>query len=181
MTDPLSVAASVAGLISLGIQVTQSLVDFYKAYENRDSELVHTIERLDSLLDIFQCLRKILSDRHFQAEERSLVESIETSINSCEESIQELQDECQKFSETTSQGIKAAVRVAGRRVTYPFRRSTLQKLDENIDDIRGNLSSALSVLQLEDTQRVQDDITVQFVFQIRSPDHRPYRSNKMLG
>ena len=159
MTDPLSVAASVAGLISLGIQVTQSLVDFYNAYENRDSELVHTIERLDSLLDIFQCLRKILSDRHFQAEERSLVESIETSINSCEEFIQELQDECQKFSETPSQGIKAAVRVAGRRVTYPFRRSTLQKLDEDIDDIRGNLSSALSVLQLKDTQRVQDDIT----------------------
>ena len=53
MTDPLSVAASVAGLISLGIQVTQSLADFYNAYENRDSELVHTIERLDSLLDIF--------------------------------------------------------------------------------------------------------------------------------
>ena len=159
MTDPLSVAASVAGLISLGIQVTQSLVDFYNAYENRDSELVHTIERLDSLLEIFQYLRKILSDRHFQAEERSLVESIETSINSCEEFIQELQDECQKFSETPSQGIKAAVRVAGRRVTYPFRRSTLQKLDEDIDDIRGNLSSALSVLQLKDTQRVQDDIT----------------------
>ena len=65
MTDLLFVAASVAGLISLGIQVTQSLVDFYKAYENRNSELVHTIERLDSLLDIFQCLRKILSDRHF--------------------------------------------------------------------------------------------------------------------
>ena len=30
--EPLSVAASVAGLISLGIQVTQSLVDFYNAY-----------------------------------------------------------------------------------------------------------------------------------------------------
>ena len=56
MTEPLSVAASVAGLISLGIQVTQSLVNFYNAYKYRDSDLVHMIERLDSLLDIFQCL-----------------------------------------------------------------------------------------------------------------------------
>ena len=48
MIEPLSVAASVAGLISLGIQVTQSLVSFYNAYENRDSDLVHIIERLDS-------------------------------------------------------------------------------------------------------------------------------------
>ena len=156
MTEPLSV---VAGLISLGIQVTQSLVNFYNAYKNRDSDLVHMIERLDSLLDIFQCLKKTLSDRHFQVDERSLVESIKTSIKSCEEWIQELQDEYQKFTKTSSQGVKAAVRVAGRRVTYPFRQSTLQKLDEDIGEIRANLSSALNVLQLKDTQRIQDDVT----------------------
>ena len=34
----------------------------------------------------------------------------------------------------------------------------MRTLNEDIDDIRGNLSSALSVLQLKDTQRVQDDI-----------------------
>ena len=125
MTEPLSVAASVAGLVSLGIQVTQSLVNFYNTYKYRDSDLVHMIERLVSLLDIFQCVKKTLPHRHFQADERSLVESIETSIKSCEEWIQELQDECQKFSKTSLQGVKAAVRVAGRRVTYPFRQSTL--------------------------------------------------------
>lgn len=167
MTEPLSVAGSVAGLISLGIQVTQSLVNFYNAYKNRDSDLVHMIERLDSLLDIFQCLKKTLSDRHFQVDERSLIESIETSIKSCEEWIQELQDECQKFTKT-SQGVKAAVRVAGRRVTYPFRQSTLQKLDEDIGEIRANLSSALNVLQLKDTQRIQDDVTQMKVLLISS-------------
>lgn len=45
------------------------------------------IERLDTLLDVFQCLEKTLSCRKFQADERSLVESIETSIKSCEELI----------------------------------------------------------------------------------------------
>lgn len=73
MTEPLSVAASVAGLISLGIQVTQSLVEFYNAYKNRDSDLVDMAERLESLLDIFQCLGKTLSDRSFQADEQSLI------------------------------------------------------------------------------------------------------------
>ena len=159
MAEPLSVAASVAGLISLGIQATQSLVDFYNAYKHRDSDLVHMTERLDGLLDIFQCLTKTLSDRDFQADERGLVESIETSIKNCDEGIQELRDECQKFSKTSSQGVKAAVGVAGRRVTYPFRRSTLQKLDEDIGEIRANLSSALDVLQLKDNKRIQDDIT----------------------
>ena len=159
MTEPLSVAASVAGLISLGIQVTQSLVDFYNAYKHRDSDLVHMTKRLDGLLHIFQCLTKTLSDRDFQADERGLVKSIETSITNCDEGIQELQDECQKFSKTSLQGVKAAVRVAGSRVTYPFRRSTLQKLDEDIGEIRANLSYALDVLQLKDNKRIQDDIT----------------------
>ena len=90
MTELLSVAASVAGLISLGIQVTQSLINFYNTYENRDSHLVYMIERLNSLLDIFQCLKNTLSDRHFQADERSLVESIQTSIKSYKKLIQEL-------------------------------------------------------------------------------------------
>ena len=42
---------------------------------------------------------------------------------------------------------------------YPFRQSTLQKLDEDIGEIRANLSFALSMLQLDDTQRLQDDVT----------------------
>ncbi len=158
MTDPLSGAAGVAGLISLGIQVTQSLVDFYNAYKSRDSDLVGMTGRLESLLDTFKCLEKTLSDRSFQADEQGLINNIETSIKNCDELIQELQDECQKFSKT-SNGIKTAVRVAGRRATYPFRQSTLQKLDEDISEIRANLSSALDVLQLKDTQRIQDDVT----------------------
>lgn len=48
---------------------------------------------------------------------------------------------------------------------YPFRQSTLQKLDEDIGEIRANLSSALHVLQLKDNKRIQDDITeIKFLF-----------------
>lgn len=47
---------------------------------------------------------------------------------------------------------------AGRWVTF-FRQSTLQKLEEDINEIRANLSSALNVLQLKDTERTQDDAT----------------------
>ena len=159
MTEPLSVAASVAGLISLGIQVTQSLVDFYNAYKNRVSDLVDTTERLESLLDIFQCLGKTLSDRRFQADEQNLISSIETSVKNCDELIQELQHECQKFNKTPSQGLEATFKVAGRRMLYPFRQSTLQKLDEDISEIRAHLSFTLDVLQLQDNKRIQDDVT----------------------
>lgn len=158
MSEPLSIAGSVVGLISLGIQVTQSLVDFYISYKHQDSELVGTIEKLDSLLIVLKFFERTLSDRKFQADEKSLIKNIETSIENCDELIHELQGECQKFSKATSNGIKGVVKVAGHRVIYPFRQSTLQKLDEDISELPGNLSIALDVLQLKDTQKIQDDV-----------------------
>ncbi|KAL9124786.1 MAG: hypothetical protein Q9175_008178, partial [Cornicularia normoerica] len=159
MTDPVSVTGTVVGVTALGIQVTQSLVNFYSSYKCQKAELLHMTERLDGLLDIFQCLDKALSDRNPQADEQSLMKTIETSTQSCVGLIRELQDECQKFSKTPSNEFIAAVKVAGRRATYPFRQSTLQKLDEAIGEIRVNLSSALEVLQLKDNKRIQDDRT----------------------
>ena len=158
MSDPLSIAASVAGLISLGIQVTQSLIHFYTSYKHQESDIVNTIEKLESLVDIFQELEKTLIDRKYQEDERSLIEKIEKTIKDCEESIKELQEELQKFSKTSSNNIKAIAKVTARRVAYPFRQSTLQKLEEDISDIRANLSFTLSILQLKDNRRVQDDV-----------------------
>lgn len=159
MTDPVSIVGSVVGVVSLGIQVTQSLVDFYNSYRYRDSELAGITERLEGLTETFQSLEKALSSRTFQVDERNLVKSIEKSITNCDELVQELQDECQKLSKPSSTGLTAAIKVAGRRVAYPFRQSTLQKIDENIGEIRANISFALDVLQLKNTQRVQDDVT----------------------
>ena len=158
MSDPLSVAASVAGLISLGITVSQSLVDFYNSYKDLDSDLNSTVKRLESLLDIFRYLEETISNRKFQTGEQDLVNNIEASISACGNLIHELQVEWEKFSKTSSDSFKAAIRTAARRATYPFRRSTLQKIDEEIDEIRANLSSALGVLQLKDNSRVQTDV-----------------------
>ena len=154
----IAVPASVAGLISLGIKVTQSLVEFYTLYKHQDSEINGMTERLESLLSIFQSLEKALSNRKFQVDEQCLIHNIESSITKCDELVQELEEECQKFHKATSGGIKAVFGVAGRRATYPFRQSTLHKLDEDIGDLHRNLSLAINVLQLKDSKNFQDDI-----------------------
>ena len=157
MSDPLSIAAGAAGLLSLGIEVTKSLVDFYNAQKGREAELDGIVGRLQDLTETLQLLDKSLSGRLFQASERSSLAKIEKSIATCDDYIQELQEECKKFDKTSSIGVGAALKVAARNVTYPFRQSTLHKLDEDISEIRGHLSLALEVLQLEKTQTLHDD------------------------
>ena len=159
MTDPLSVTAGIAGLISLGIQVTGSLVRFYTAYKGQDTDIAQTIGKLENLLDTFRFLDTALQHRTFRPDEHGLLKNIESSAQNCHELIQELNEECEKFNRTPTTGIKDAIRTAGRRAAYPFRQSTLQKLDEAISEIRQNLTLALDVLQLRDHKHTQDDIT----------------------
>ena len=156
MGDPISVTGSVLAVISLGIQVTQSLVNFYNSYKIQNPDLAHTRDMLDSLLKIFQSLEKTLLDREFLADEQDLVKNIETSIKNCDDLIYEMQDEVQKFDKTSPEETVAIIKRAGRRATYPFRQSTLQKLDEDIKNVRANISSALDALQLKDYEKIQD-------------------------
>src|SRR5437764_9258841 len=159
MTDPVSVTAGIVGLISFGIQVTGSLVKFYTSYKGQDSDVSRTTEKLESLLHTFQFLDAALQSRTFRPDEVDLIQNIESSIHKCDDLIQELKQECEKFNKASINGIKGTIKVAGRRAAYPFRQSTLQKLDEDISEIRDNLLLALDVLQLSDHQKIQDDIT----------------------
>jgi len=156
--DGLSAAASVAGIISLGIQVTQSLVDFYAAYKGQQSHVAHITKRLERLLNMFKSLEKQLASRKFRLDDQDLFKNIEDSMNDCQEYIGELQSETQKLKANPDDGIRAAAITAARKVAYPFRRSTLQRLGEDIDEVVSRLSLALQVLQQIDFGTVQDDI-----------------------
>ena len=158
MTDLLSATAGIAGLISLGIQVTGSLVKFYTSYKGQDTDITRTTAKLQTLLDSFQLLQAALQSRTFQSNEQDLIKNVKSSIHQCDEHIQELEEECKKCEKASATDINATIRAAGRRAAYPFRHSTLQNLDEVIDEILQNLSLALDVLQLRDHKNTQDDI-----------------------
>jgi hypothetical protein len=156
--DGLSVAASVAGVISLGIQVTQSLIDFYEAYKGLKSDIANTAKKLETLLCVLESLERQSNNRKFRADEQDLLEIIEGSIKACEENIDELKTKIEKFKHCSGDGIRAAVRTATNQFAYPFKLSTLQKLDADINEIVSHVSLALQVLQQKDIGNVQDDI-----------------------
>ena len=156
--DGLSVAASVAGVLSLGIQVTQSLVKFYSVYKNQKYDIACTIKKLENLLGVLEILHNQTANRRFCAGEQDLLKNIESSIQVCEEYIQDLQSEIEKLRGESTHGIRAAARTAAYKVAYPFRQSTLQKLDENIDEIVSHLTLALQLLGQKDFCKVKSNI-----------------------
>ncbi|KAF7521816.1 hypothetical protein PCG10_007913 [Penicillium crustosum] len=157
MADPLSIASGVAGLLSFGIQVTQTLVDFYSAYKNQTPDLAKITLNLQNLLSILQSLDSARQSGQPQTD--ALLQEIDKAAVGCREIIEELSDECQKFQKDTALSLKDRIQVAGRRATYPFRKSTLQKLEEDIGEIRENLSLALNILQVRNQAGLEDGIS----------------------
>ena len=110
--DPFSAAAGIAGLISLGIQVTGSLVKFYTSYKGQDSDVTRMTEQLESLLHTFELLDRALQSRTFRPDEE-LIKNVESSIHKCDDLIQEFKQKCEKFDKASIHGIKGAIKVAG--------------------------------------------------------------------
>ncbi|KAF4461453.1 hypothetical protein FALBO_11747 [Fusarium albosuccineum] len=158
MTDPLSVAGSTVGIISLGITVAQGLFDYYAAFQGQKSDVAHTTKKLSRLLELLESLRRQLERREPQADDGGILANVNSCMEDCKELIQDLQAELSKFNRAPQQGTMAGLRSAGRRIAYSFRQSTLQKLDEDVDDLVSCLSLAMQSLQRSDIGKVQDDI-----------------------
>lgn len=153
----MDVAASIAGLISLGIQVTQSLIDYYTAYKGRETDVADTTKKLKRLSDMLESLRCHLVGRKFLADDQDLLKTIEGALRDCEGYIHELQSQCDKFKDNSTSSIRAKALTAARKLAYPFRRTTLEELNDTVDEIAAHLSLALQSLQLKSIDRVQND------------------------
>src|SRR5687768_12785385 len=77
MADGLSVAANLAGLVSLGIEVTNGLLDYFETYRSRESDLAQTTKKLHALLIALNSLRKQFAERKFRDDEQELLKQAE--------------------------------------------------------------------------------------------------------
>lgn len=158
MADPLSIASGTAGLISLGIEVTKILFKFYNEYKDQGAELASVTKKLDGLQSLLKTLDAAVEEQRQITDTQNQLHEVDKNIQNCEEAIKELQTECEKFCKDSAVTFKDRVRVAGRRAAYPFRRSTIEKLEEDVDDIRENLEFALSILNVKNQSQIQNEI-----------------------
>lgn len=141
MSDPLSVTASAAGLVSLGLTVCSGLLEYYSAWKDQPSDVSAMCESAVALNKTFELLDEKI--RH-PLLDRKTVDRVNESIISCAAAIQGLQSKLDKIRNAKS-GMSARI----QRAQYPFRQKTLEKLLRTISDLRGNLSLATSSLQLD--------------------------------
>lgn len=156
MGEPLSVAGSAVGIISLGIQVCQGLVQYADAIRGHQLDVDDGMDEVRSLLAIFKSLEQTITriETDSPKNAKSLVEHLrqaEVKLRSLEEVLTEV-----GIPANTSSTIKGKMKETYRVAIYPMKRSKLKGARQNVQSILGILTTALQTVDL-DLEVLQSD------------------------
>ncbi|KAI8268974.1 hypothetical protein K4K58_003404 [Colletotrichum sp. SAR11_239] len=136
MADPLSVAASIAGLVSLADVVFTRLVKYGKAVKNAEKELkelTKDVNLLGGSLDSLSRLARALDDGTFHSNFRM------DYIDDCNETLEEMKEKLGKLE----------AKSAKTRIFWSVTSSHLKAWREDISRHQGMISTALSADTLQ--------------------------------
>ncbi|KAF5601698.1 uncharacterized protein FSUBG_8064 [Fusarium subglutinans] len=148
MSDPLSVAGSAVGIISLGIQVCQGLISYLQSFKSQDQDIQDSLKDVQTVVSILYSLKGILPKVD---ESSSGTPAIRRCLAESEEKLREFQQFSLKLRGTQSQEHNVLEKMghASRALLYPFREGKLKSLSQSLKGLLQNLSLCLDITTLD--------------------------------
>lgn len=138
MTDPFSISVGGAlSVVSFGIQICHGLIDYYQATKDQSKDVQTTVSFLQSLFSTLKGLDSSLKQHRFGPDQLDLVKNVESHIEACEEATEDLDRELATITRRDKKpGVLESVKKATQAATYPFKKGTLLKMRETIQEAR---------------------------------------------
>jgi hypothetical protein len=135
------------GVISLVIDVSKDLYTYYRAVRDCDTDIKELRTQLLLLHHTAGSLAAALKRDGLSTEDKSQVDLASTK---CEDAAKELKSALERIK---IDGVPATtalekVKAVGRKAAYPFRKSTIEDLAEDVKSCQDALQVAVAVLQL---------------------------------
>lgn len=144
--DPLSIAASAAGLLSIGITICKGLLDYYKSLKDAEDDIARMYTSIEALTKTLILIQSSIQHKSFNSD---IVIRVEESIASTQDGIESLRKKLDKIKVIPQQeGWRNKTKAQFRKKLFPFKESTLAKLKELGNELQDSLSIALDVLQM---------------------------------
>ncbi|SCO06250.1 unnamed protein product [Fusarium fujikuroi] len=148
MSDPLSVAGSAVGIISLGIQVCQSLISYLQSFKGQDQDIQDSLNDVQTVVSILYSLKGILPKVDKTSSETP---AIRRCLAGSEAKLRELQQFSLKLRGTQSPGQDVLGKMDHTRhaLLYPFREGKLKSLCQSLNGLIQNLTLSLNISSLD--------------------------------
>ncbi|ORY11272.1 hypothetical protein BCR34DRAFT_601535 [Clohesyomyces aquaticus] len=161
MVDP----ASVAGFISLSLQVVQGLERYYSQFVSFHDEIKGINTRIEGLHAILHDFEQSIG--RFDLREDAIWGKVQACLTACRASLKDLEAYQRRCSEPRYDPgtLTRRLELGKLRLLYPFKKETLGGLHAVLDRLVENLQTALQVLQcntmitLHDQAEVRDKRT----------------------
>ena len=146
MAEPLSIAGSAVGVISLAITACQGVLSYYNSWDTQDQNIKDAKGRIERLRTSLSALEEILPKISSSS---AIAVHVEQCILSCKEGAVRLEQflgKCRKNPAPLS--LTDRLRDCRQKAIFPFRQPSLDSLQEIVRGLEGNLGTALQILQL---------------------------------
>lgn len=147
MSDPLSIAGSAVGIISLGIQVCQGLISYLQSFKAQDQDIQESLSDVQTMVSILYSLKGILPKVDKRSSETP---AIRRCLAESEEKLREIQQFSVKLrgTESPEHDVLGKMDNARRSLLYPFREGKLKSLCQALKGLLQHLSLGLNITSL---------------------------------
>lgn len=146
MSDPLSITASVAGLVSLGIQVVGGITKYLEAVREHKTDVAsvktQVVRTQDLLTLVVKVAAKAEPNHSTTAAFLKDAASIQPELQALEELVRKL-DAAQLPQ--PNHDVLGKVYVQAKKLTYPFHRPTMDRLQSQLARVNLMLQAALQI------------------------------------
>lgn len=143
MSDPLSVAASAVGIISLGLQVCKEIVSYCEAWRGYDEDIQRIATKAHELRLPLQQLRALIEDPRL--DDPDILKDLEGKAFNLQTTVVKLQKTIDKFKPALSDSVPDKIRAQLKKASYPFRKDTLREIENDLQGMQIDLQTTLDM------------------------------------
>ncbi|KAE8373037.1 hypothetical protein BDV26DRAFT_297293 [Aspergillus bertholletiae] len=150
MGDPFSVTTGAFGAISLGITVCGGIVKYCSAVEGADEEVSRIAQKAERMQKTMNLLNRLLQDSVSLVENdyidhcREIIGIIQAGIDNLEAAVVRCWGDSQ-----AARPAQSNMRYAAKKALYPFRQKALVSVNDALDSLQLELSTALHMAQTQ--------------------------------
>lgn len=142
MADPLSIAGSVAGILSLGIESCKLIVKYCDDIRGADDQIDSIALKAGGLLSTLQQIDTLLKET--DGIHPKIAEDIKQKVRENESWIKRINERVARLSiATSSNGLGDKLRSTAKKAAYPLRKDSLLSTVEILQGLQMNLHTAL--------------------------------------